>query len=112
ISTYPPTAELTAAALIVAGFSAGLRIATPLVPAIIEGSDSALWDALAQFAERWPGVIIPFALHDLARAPLHLSGCTALESPPRRGVGSARDRPRVHGCGCGCRMAAERCGSG
>lgn len=61
ISTYPPTAELTAAALIVAGFSAGLRIATPLVPAIIEGSDSALWDALAQFAERWPGVIIPFA---------------------------------------------------
>src|SRR5262249_21107612 len=51
-------------------------------------------------------------LHDLARATLHLSGCTALESPPRRGVGSARERPRVHGCGCGCRMAAARCGSG
>ena len=61
MSSYPPTAELTAAALIVAGFSAGLRIATPLVPALIQGSDSALWDALPQFAERWPGVIIPFA---------------------------------------------------
>jgi hypothetical protein len=61
VSTYPPIAELTAAALIVAGFSAGLRIATPLVPALIQGSESALADALAQFAERWPGVIIPFA---------------------------------------------------
>jgi hypothetical protein len=60
-SAYPPIAELTAAALIVAGFSAALRIATPLVPALIQGSDSALWDALARFAERWPGIIIPFA---------------------------------------------------
>jgi hypothetical protein len=59
-SHYPPTAELTAAALIVAGFSVALRIATPLVPALIRGSESALPDALAQFAERWPGVIIPF----------------------------------------------------
>jgi uncharacterized membrane protein HdeD (DUF308 family) len=61
ISPYAPIAELTAAALIVAGFSAGLRIGTPLLPALIEGSDSALSDVVAQFAERWPGVIIPFA---------------------------------------------------
>jgi len=60
-SSYPPTAELTAAALIVAGFSAALRIATPLVPSLIQGSETALPDALAVFAERWPGVIIPFA---------------------------------------------------
>src|SRR6266566_8148727 len=49
------------AALIVAGFSAALRIATPLVPSLIQGSETALPDALAVFAERWPGVIIPFA---------------------------------------------------
>jgi hypothetical protein len=61
ISTYPPIAELTAAALIVAGFSAGLRIVTPLLPTLIEGRDFALSDAVAQFADRWSGVIIPFA---------------------------------------------------
>jgi hypothetical protein len=57
----PPIAELTAAALIVAGLSAVLRIAIPLVPALIQVSPSALPDAITQFLERWPGVIIPFA---------------------------------------------------
>src|SRR5262249_48406518 len=57
----PPMAELTAAALIVAGLSVALRIVTPLVPALIQGSNSALSDVVAQFAERWPGVLIPFA---------------------------------------------------
>ena len=60
-SVHPPIAELTLAALIVAGLSAGLRIATRLVPALIQGSSSALPDAIAQFLERWPGIIIPFA---------------------------------------------------
>jgi hypothetical protein len=61
MSPYPPMAELTLAALIVAGLSVALRIAIPLVPALIRGSSSALPDVVAQFAERWPGVIIPFA---------------------------------------------------
>jgi hypothetical protein len=56
----PPIAEFTLAALIVAALSAGLRIAVPLVPALIQGSSSALPDAFAQFLERWPGIIIPF----------------------------------------------------
>ena len=60
-NAYPPMAELTAAALIVAGLSVALRIVTPLVPALIQGSNSALSDVVAQFAERWPGVLIPFA---------------------------------------------------
>ena len=59
-SVHPPVAELTLAALIVAGLSAGLRIASSLVPALIQGSSSALPDAVAQFLERWPGIIIPF----------------------------------------------------
>jgi len=59
-SVHPPIAELTLAALIVAGLSAGLRIATRLVPALIQGSSSALPDAVSQFLERWPGIIIPF----------------------------------------------------
>jgi len=74
MSSYPPTAELTAAALIVAGFSAGLRIATPLVPALIQGSDSALWDALPQFAERWPGVIIPLPARSRLGSSAFISG--------------------------------------
>src|SRR5262249_37983523 len=57
----PPIAELALGALIVAGLSAALRIAIPLVPALIEGSSSALPDAITQFLERWPGVIIPSA---------------------------------------------------
>src|SRR5262249_422633 len=55
----PPTAELALAALIVAGLSAALRIAIALVPALIQDSSSALPDAITQFLERWPGVIIP-----------------------------------------------------
>ena len=57
----PPIAQLTLAALIVAGLSAALRIATPLVPGLIQGSSSALPHAITQFLERWPGVIIPAA---------------------------------------------------
>jgi hypothetical protein len=57
----PPIAQLALAALIVAGLSAALRIAIPLVPALIQGSSSALPDAITQFLERWPGVIIPSA---------------------------------------------------
>jgi hypothetical protein len=61
VITEPPTAQLVPAALIVAGLSAALRIAFPLVPALIDGNTSALPDAITQFLERWPGVIIPFA---------------------------------------------------
>jgi hypothetical protein len=57
----PPTAQLALAALIVAGLSAALRIAFPLVPALIQGNSSALPDAINQFLQRWPGIIIPFA---------------------------------------------------
>jgi len=57
---YPPMAELTLAALVVAGLSVALRIGIPLVPALIQGSESALPDVITQFTERWPGVIIPF----------------------------------------------------
>src|SRR6266542_2491478 len=57
----PPIAQLTLAALIVAGLSAALRIAVPLVPGLIQDSSSALPHAITQFLERWPGVIIPAA---------------------------------------------------
>jgi uncharacterized membrane protein HdeD (DUF308 family) len=60
-SRYPPVAELTMAALIVAGLSVALRIGIPLVSALIQGSESPVPDVISQFAERWPGVIIPFA---------------------------------------------------
>jgi uncharacterized protein YneF (UPF0154 family) len=61
LSADPPIAELTLAALIVAGLSIGLRIAFPLVPALIQGSSTALPDAINMFIQRWPGIIIPFA---------------------------------------------------
>jgi hypothetical protein len=57
-SAFPPIAELTIAALIVAGLSVGLRIAIPLIPALIY--DSGVREVLAQFAERLPGIITPF----------------------------------------------------
>jgi hypothetical protein len=57
---FPPIAELTLAALIVGGLSIALRIAIPLVPALIEGSNSGLQDVVTQFGQRWPGVITPF----------------------------------------------------
>jgi Co/Zn/Cd efflux system component len=58
---YPPIAELTAAALIVAGLSVALRIAIPVIPTLILGDSSELSDVVIQFRERLPGVIIPFA---------------------------------------------------
>jgi uncharacterized protein YneF (UPF0154 family) len=61
LTADPPIAELALAALIVAGLSIGLRIAFPLVPALVQGSSSALPDAIALFLPRWPGIIIPFA---------------------------------------------------
>jgi len=51
---YPPMAELTLAALVVAGLSVALRIGIPLVPALIQGSESALPDVITQFTERRP----------------------------------------------------------
>jgi hypothetical protein len=55
---FPPIAELTLAALIVTGLSVGLRIAIPLVPALIQGD--GLQNTISQFIQRWPGVITPF----------------------------------------------------
>ena len=60
-SPYPPVAELTAAALIVAGLSVALRIGIPLIPPLLLGDSPNLPEALIQFRERLPGVIIPFA---------------------------------------------------
>ena len=60
-SPYPPVAELTAAALIVAGLSVALRIGIPLIPPLLLGDSPNLSEILIQFRERLPGVIIPFA---------------------------------------------------
>ena len=57
-SPYPPVAELTAAALIVAGLSVALRIGIPIIPPCSYSSN--LPEALIQFRERLPGVIVPF----------------------------------------------------
>jgi multisubunit Na+/H+ antiporter MnhB subunit len=59
-SPYPPIAELTAAALIVAGLSVALRIGIPFIPPLILGDSSELPGVVIQFRERLPGVIIPF----------------------------------------------------
>lgn len=59
-SPYPPVAELTAAALIVAGLSVALRIGIPIIPPLLLGDSSNLPEVLIQFRERLPGVIIPF----------------------------------------------------
>jgi hypothetical protein len=56
---FPPLAELTVAALIVAGLAVALRIGIPLVPALIEGGSSGFQDVVTQFVDRWPGVITP-----------------------------------------------------
>lgn len=58
--TYPPLAELTLAALVVAGLSVALRIAVPLVPALVQGDSSGLQHVFTQFWERLAGVITPF----------------------------------------------------
>src|SRR5262249_10804243 len=57
---YPPIAELTAAALIVAGLSVALRIGIPIIPPLLLGDSSDLPDVLIQFRERLLGIIIPF----------------------------------------------------
>ena len=59
---YPPFGELLVASLIVVGLSIAIRIAIPLVPALIEGNSvaAALQDVVNQFWERLPGVITPF----------------------------------------------------
>ena len=58
---YPPFAELLLATLIVIGLSMAIRIAIPLVPALIEGNSAALQDVFSEFWERLPGIITPFA---------------------------------------------------
>jgi len=57
---YPPIAELTAAALIVAGLSVALRIGIPIIPPLLLGDSSELPSILIQFRERLPGILIPF----------------------------------------------------
>jgi hypothetical protein len=59
-SAFPPIAELIVAGLIVAGLSVVLRIAIPLVPALLQGGGSGIQDVMRQFIERLPGVIVPF----------------------------------------------------
>jgi hypothetical protein len=57
---FPPFAELILAGLIVAGLSIVLRLAIPLLPAVLRGDSSGVQDAITQFTERWPGIIVPF----------------------------------------------------
>jgi hypothetical protein len=56
---FPPLAELTVAALIVAGLTIALRIAILLVPALIDGGSAVLDNVVTQFVDRLPGVITP-----------------------------------------------------
>lgn len=57
----PPIAELTLAALIVAGLTVATRIAVPLVPALVAGGAAGFQQVLVQFVQRWPGTIVPVA---------------------------------------------------
>jgi hypothetical protein len=57
---FPPIGELALAALIVAGLSMAVRIAIPLVPALITVGGTGLQDVMTQFVQRLPGLIIPF----------------------------------------------------
>ncbi len=59
-SAFPPFAELFLAGLIVAGLSVVLRIAIPLLPALLQSGSSGFHDVITQFTQRWPGVIVPF----------------------------------------------------
>ncbi len=59
-SVFPPMADLILAGLIVAGLSVVLRIAIPLIPALLQGGGSGFQVVMPQFAERWPGIIVPF----------------------------------------------------
>jgi hypothetical protein len=58
--TFPPIAELTISALIVAGLSVILRVGIPLVPALVQNIEGGWGTAIADFVARWPGVILPF----------------------------------------------------
>ena len=57
---FPPFAELILAGLIVAGLSVVLRLAIPLLPAVLQGDSSGVQDAVTQFTERSPEIIVPF----------------------------------------------------
>jgi hypothetical protein len=59
-SVFPPFAELILAGLIVTGLSLVLRIAIPLIPALLQRNSSGVQDVITQFTERWPGIIVPF----------------------------------------------------
>jgi len=56
---YPPFAELTLAALVVAGLWIAMRIGVPLVPALVQGSSSEFQGVITQFWDRLPGIITP-----------------------------------------------------
>ena len=84
-SAFPPIAELLIAALVVAGLSLVLRISIPLVPALFQGGDAGLQIVMTQFTQRWPGVIVPLHLHDLARPPLLLPRVFGVELATRFG---------------------------
>jgi hypothetical protein len=56
---YPPIAELTAAALIVAGLSATIRLGVPLVCVLLVGEASEVPGVFDQFRERLPGLLVP-----------------------------------------------------
>jgi hypothetical protein len=60
-SAFPPFAELLLAGLIVAGLAVVLRIAIPLIPAILNNGIAGFQDVITQFTQRWPGIIVPFA---------------------------------------------------
>jgi hypothetical protein len=60
-SMFPPVAELIFAGLIVAGLSIVLRLAVPLIPAMLQGEGADIHDIVRQFVERLPGIVVPFA---------------------------------------------------
>jgi hypothetical protein len=60
-SAFPPFAELLVAGLIVAGLAIVLRIAIPLLPAVLNSGSAGFQDVITQFTQRWPGVIVPFS---------------------------------------------------
>ena len=55
---YPPIAELTAAALVVGGLSAALRLGIPLTASLL-GDGSELSSVFSQFKGRLPGLLLP-----------------------------------------------------
>jgi hypothetical protein len=59
-SAFPPFAELLLAGLIVAGLAVVLRIAIPVIPAILNNGIAGFQDVITQFTQRWPGIIVPF----------------------------------------------------